>query len=82
MKNRLTEVLSEKGIKPSELWLHLKVDRSNVYRWLANSTQPSDENKQRISEFVGVPIGDIFFQKKDARCATNTMSSAPTGTDG
>lgn len=78
MKNRLADVLREKGITPSELRKHLDVDRSNVYRWLANDTQPSDVNKQRISEFTGVSVGDIFFQKNNARCA----SSIQTGTDG
>jgi len=77
VNNRLAEVLKEKGITPSALRKHLKVDRSNVYRWLINDTQPSDLNKKRISEFVGVPIGDIFFQNKNAGCALNTK----TGTD-
>lgn len=79
MKNRLAEVLIEKGITPSELQKHLKVDRSNVYRWLNNETQPSDINKQRISTFLNVPITGIFFQTVDARCAIN---NSPTGTCG
>lgn len=63
MRNRLAEVLQTLNVSPSTLRYHLKVDRSNVYRyWLINDTQPSDFNKKRISEFLDIPIGEIFFK--------------------
>jgi len=81
MRNRLAEALEQAKISPAALRDHLNVDRSNVYRWLTNDTQPSDLNKKRISKFLNVPIGDIFFQNDDVRCASNN-DQAPTGTDG
>lgn len=81
MKNRLAEVMGDLNITPMELRDHLKVDRSNVYRWLANETQPSDINKKRISEFFHIPIGDIFFQDNDVSCASSN-NQPPTGTEG
>jgi len=79
MRNRLIEVLNEKNISPKELKSFLGVDRSTVFRWLINDTQPSDINKKRISEFLNVPIDSIFFQSDDVRCASN-ISQKPTGT--
>jgi transcriptional regulator with XRE-family HTH domain len=83
MKNRLSEVLQEKNVQPIELRKHLDVDRSTVFRWLINDTQPSDENKKRISDFLNVPVDTIFFQREDVSCANNINmeTQQPTGTD-
>jgi DNA-binding XRE family transcriptional regulator len=63
VKNRLDEVMNEKGFKAKDLQSALEVDRSTVYRWLTNDVQPSDENKVKIADLLRTPIGDIFFQK-------------------
>ena len=58
---KLEKILKEKGIK--QTWLAGKIEKSpaELNRWVKGKRTPSYNIKCRISEALGIPIDELFF---------------------
>lgn len=52
--NRLTELLTERGLRHRDLARALDTTERQVSRWTSNETAPRPETRQRIARFLGV----------------------------
>jgi DNA-binding XRE family transcriptional regulator len=64
VKNKLKDILNQKGIK--HIWLaeELNVSKATISNILNNKQQPSIETTYKIAILLNLEIDDIFFYKK------------------
>lgn len=65
MKNRIRQILKEKGISQAELADLLGVRPHVVWRWCENQFQPKSRNLQKkIAKILETDYGDVFYIPK------------------
>ena len=67
---RIKETRLKKGIKQKELAKMLNISENTMYRWEAGLNSPSDKDKGRLAEILGVSIAYLMGE---------TGCSVPTG---
>lgn len=62
--NRLSEVLSSKGMKNNDLVSFLNVKKETVSRWVNNKQQPTLHTLYEIAKFLKVDIRELLHPTK------------------
>jgi len=61
VRNRLKEILKEKGLTQSDLARAIGTDRSSVNRYVHGHTIPSFRTMSKIAKVLKEEVGNIFF---------------------
>lgn len=61
VRNRLKEVLKEKGLTQSDLARAIGTDRSSINRYVHGRTIPSFRTMSKIAKVLNEEVGNIFF---------------------
>lgn len=61
VRNRLKEILKEKGLTQSDLARAIGTDRSSVNRYVHGRTVPSFRTMSKIAKVLNEEVGSIFF---------------------
>lgn len=61
IRNRLKEILKEKGLTQSDLARAIGTDRSSVNRYVHGRTIPSFRTMSKIAKVLNEEVGNIFF---------------------
>lgn len=59
---KLTALLSERGMTALELAQKIDVPKSIVYEWKSGAREPNAANLRKLSEFFGISIGELLEQ--------------------
>lgn len=61
---KLKKIREDKGLSVGEVAKDLGLTRQAIYNYETDTRVPRDEIKYEISEYYGLSVGDIFFDKK------------------
>lgn len=73
--NRVAELRKEQNITQQQLAEAIGMVRTSLSQIETGAYGASDETKRRISDFFGIPIGDIFFNRNVLNPETGTESA-------
>ena len=64
VKNKIQEVMLERGLNPAELARRVGVTRGAVHSWITESDkyhcEPLPQQKEKLAEVLGRPVKRIF----------------------
>lgn len=63
--NNYEEILHKRGIAKGTFYSECKISDAAVSQWRKGKTSPFPYTLERISEYLGVPLDELFAERKE-----------------